>query len=116
MAVIEAKTKKPRKKGRLRCASGPSLGRKRPRRAAIAPSATAPQQYATALHKAQEFLRHFQSKNSQPLQTCNTPDPKKKIQIFQIFVQVPGRVLRQIREFRDFLMPFINRKSGPDSG
>src|SRR5580698_10389036 len=47
-----------RKKGRLRT-SGPSLGRKRPRRAAIARGATAPQQYATALHKTQEFSKLF---------------------------------------------------------
>jgi N-formylglutamate amidohydrolase len=50
-----------RKKGRLRT-SGPSLGRKRPRRAAIARGATAPQQYATALHKAQVPLIHFRCK------------------------------------------------------
>jgi hypothetical protein len=43
-------------------ASGPSLGRKRPRRAAIARGATAPQQYATALHKRQELLDNFQCK------------------------------------------------------
>src|SRR6476620_6888440 len=39
--------------------SGPSLGRKRPRRAAIAHGATAPQQYAAALHKTQEFSKFF---------------------------------------------------------
>jgi hypothetical protein len=39
--------------------SGPSLGRKRPRRAAIARGATAPQQYATALHKKQELSINF---------------------------------------------------------
>src|SRR4051812_8626569 len=38
---------------------GPSLGRKRPRRAAIARGATAPQQYATALHKTQGLSDHF---------------------------------------------------------
>jgi hypothetical protein len=48
-----------KKKGPLAIASGPSLGRKRPRRAAIAQGATAPQQYATALHKAQVFLHGF---------------------------------------------------------
>src|SRR4051812_1644867 len=42
--------------------SGPSLGRKRPRRAAIARGATAPQQYATALHKCKGFLTHFRCK------------------------------------------------------
>jgi hypothetical protein len=47
---------KGKKKGPLEKASGPSLGRKRPRRAAIAQGATAPQQYATALHKVQGFL------------------------------------------------------------
>src|SRR3954463_2866583 len=51
-----------RKKGRLRMASGPSLGRKRPRRAAIARGATAPQQYATALHKVQGVSSHFRCK------------------------------------------------------
>src|SRR6202012_6026789 len=35
---------------------GPSLGRKRPRRAAVTRGATAPQQYAAALHKVQVFL------------------------------------------------------------
>ena len=40
-------------------ASGPSLGRKRPRRAAIARGATAPQQYATALHKVQVLSKSF---------------------------------------------------------
>src|ERR1043166_4077036 len=40
---------------------GPSLGRKRPRRAAIARGATAPQQYATALHKVQGFSNHFRA-------------------------------------------------------
>jgi hypothetical protein len=49
-------TKAAKKKGPLALASGPSLGRKRPRRAAIAQGATAPQQYATALHKVQGFL------------------------------------------------------------
>jgi hypothetical protein len=43
-------------KGPLALASGPSLGRKRPRRAAIAQGATAPQQYETAMHKVQGFL------------------------------------------------------------
>src|ERR1700758_5137078 len=42
--------------------SGPSLGRKRPRRAAIARGATAPQQYATALHKTQGLLNDFPCK------------------------------------------------------
>jgi hypothetical protein len=51
-----------KKKGPLALASGPSLGRKRPRRAAIARGATAPQQYATALHKTQELLKHFRCK------------------------------------------------------
>ena len=54
---------KGKKKGPLgECTSGPSLGRKRPRRAAIARGATALQQYATALHKAQGFSTHFQCK------------------------------------------------------
>jgi hypothetical protein len=47
-----------KKKGPLELTSGPSLGRKRPRRAAIAQGATAPQQYATALHKVQGFSNH----------------------------------------------------------
>src|SRR6516225_5612588 len=57
MGGSQAKEKKAKKKkGPLAMASGPSLGRKRPRRAAIARGATAPQQYATALHKVQGFL------------------------------------------------------------
>jgi hypothetical protein len=51
-----------KKKGPLALASGPSLGRKRPRRAAIARGATAPQQYAIALHKVQGFLGNFPCK------------------------------------------------------
>src|ERR1700761_5511190 len=52
-----------KKKGPLASdASGPSLGRKRPRRAAIAQSATASQQYATALHKVQVLSNSFPRK------------------------------------------------------
>jgi hypothetical protein len=44
------------KKGPLAVANGPSLGRKRPRRAAATPSATAPQQHIIALHNRQVNL------------------------------------------------------------
>ena len=54
-------------------ASGPSLGRKRPRRAAIAQGATAPQQYATALHKVQVFLNHFPCKFRNSGRTATGP-------------------------------------------
>src|SRR3954469_21510161 len=54
-----------RKKGRLKEQAAPSLGRKRPRRAAIARGATAPQQYAAALHKVQVLLSHFRCKKPQ---------------------------------------------------
>src|ERR1700680_1887480 len=47
------------KKGPLAGASGPSLGRKRPRRAAVTRGATAPQQHATAAHKKQVFLTYY---------------------------------------------------------
>src|ERR1700730_13669074 len=45
-------------KGPLAVASGPSLGRKRPRRAAVTRGATAPQQHATATHKKQVSLTY----------------------------------------------------------
>src|SRR3984893_15490534 len=48
-----------KKKGPLAVASGPSLGRKRPRRAAVTRGATAPQQHATAAHKTQVSLTHY---------------------------------------------------------
>src|SRR6478752_3472370 len=70
-----AKKETRKKKGPLALASGPSLGRKRPRRAAIARGATAPQQYAAALHKVQGLLNHFQCKrsgNSAPAQKSHT--------------------------------------------
>src|SRR6516225_11059809 len=41
------------RKGAACDAGGPSLGRKRPRRAAVTQGATAPQQYDPALHNAQ---------------------------------------------------------------
>ena len=47
------------KKGPLAVASSPSLGRKRPRRAAVTRGATAPQQHATAAHKKQVFLTYY---------------------------------------------------------
>jgi hypothetical protein len=51
-----------KKKGPLAKASGPSLGRKRPRRAAIAPGATAPQQYAFPGFEVQGFSGDFSCK------------------------------------------------------
>jgi hypothetical protein len=45
-----------KKKGPLAKASGPSLGRKRPRRAAITRGVIAPQQYGAAAHSTQGFL------------------------------------------------------------
>src|SRR6202023_4263987 len=54
------------KRAACECTSGPSLGRKRPRRAAIARGATAPQQYATALHKRQGVLHYFPCKTDKP--------------------------------------------------
>ena len=59
-----AKKETRKKKGPLALASGPSLGRKRPRRAAIARGATAPQQYATALHKSARAFASFPVQNS----------------------------------------------------
>src|ERR1700684_2877964 len=59
--------------------SDPSLGRKRPRRAAIARGATAPQQYATALHKAQELSNHFRCK------TARNPKARQKSYISIIY-------------------------------
>jgi hypothetical protein len=51
---------KAKKKGPLAGANGPSLGRKRPRRAAVnAMSATALQQYVSAPHKKQGVLTYF---------------------------------------------------------
>jgi hypothetical protein len=51
-----------KKKGPLALASGPSLGRKRPRRAATAQSAIAPQQYAAASHQNQAVFAFFACK------------------------------------------------------
>jgi hypothetical protein len=48
-----------KKKGPLALASGPSLGRKRPRRAATARSAIALQQYAAASHQKQALFVFF---------------------------------------------------------
>jgi hypothetical protein len=49
-----------KKKGPFADANGPSLGRKRPRRAAVnAMSATALQQYVSAPHKKQGVLTYF---------------------------------------------------------
>jgi hypothetical protein len=61
-----------KEKGPLECKSGPSLGRKRPRRAAIAQSTTAPQQYATALHKAQVLSNRFQRKINEAYVTATS--------------------------------------------
>jgi hypothetical protein len=61
-SLDQRKRQSKKKKGPLAMASGPSLGRKRPRRAAIARGATAPQQYATAPHKAQVFSGDFPCK------------------------------------------------------
>ena len=51
-----------KKKGPLVKTSGPSLGRKRPRRAAAVQSTTAPQQYGTATHKRQVLTTHYSCK------------------------------------------------------
>ena len=45
-------------KGRSPCGSGPSLGRKRPRRAAVARERYRTATICTALHKAQDAVRH----------------------------------------------------------
>src|SRR5690349_4932144 len=51
--IVRCERVQARKKGPLALASGPSLGRKRPRRAATARSAIALQQYAAASHQNQ---------------------------------------------------------------
>jgi hypothetical protein len=71
------------KKGPLALASGPSLGRKRPRRAAIAQGATAPQQYAIAAHKAQAFLTIFPCKYA-----CLAEQNRAKQRKFPLFFNV----------------------------
>jgi hypothetical protein len=59
-------------------------------------------------------LKHFQSENSQRLQTCNTFDLRKIAKIFQILALVAkvtwNPAARKIRQFRDFVMPSINKK------
>jgi hypothetical protein len=75
-----------KKKGPLALASGPSLGRKRPRRAAIARGATAPQQYATALHKKQELLNYFRCKIHQH----GWPEQNSECKIFTNFFRCLG--------------------------
>jgi hypothetical protein len=63
VGTLDAKLlRQDKKKGPLAIASGPSLGRKRPRRAAIAQGATAPQQYAAAAHQVQDFSGKFPCK------------------------------------------------------
>jgi hypothetical protein len=78
--------KSDQKKGPLALASGPSLGRKRPRRAAIARGATAPQQYAIALHKVQGFLDRFPCK----IRMTGSLNMEPKCKILRIFFNGMG--------------------------
>ena len=100
-----------KKKGPLALASGPSLGRKRPRRAAIAQGATAPQQYATALHKTQVLLMHFACKICRP---C-TRATHRRLQIFSSNFNILDRTstgrINHRRSALDFVIGAVTKNA-----
>jgi hypothetical protein len=93
-----------KKKGPLAMASGPSLGRKRPRRAAIAQGATAPQQYATALHKTQVVFVAFPMQISKAWQNCNRTSPFIYLFFFNHLSQINRLVTAFVAKALDFVI------------
>jgi hypothetical protein len=93
-----------KKKGPLAMASGPSLGRKRPRRAAIARGATAPQQYATALHKVQGFSNRFPCNFRKSGRTVTGPSFQFSYFDFNSLAQMQPSASACARKILDFVI------------